>query len=58
MPKIKTTDKKKADEKALPPVETEPKVPNATTSKAIRDARLGRLTHYDSVEELFKKLGS
>ena len=58
MPRIKTTDKTKGDEKAPPPVKPEPEVPNATTRKAIRDARLGRLTHHDNVEDLFKKLGS
>jgi hypothetical protein len=55
MPKIKVTDKTKADDK---PPRPGPKVPNATTRKALRDAEQGRLNTYKNVDELFKKLGS
>jgi hypothetical protein len=53
MPKAKSADKTKADEKVTPPE----KVPNATTRKAIREARRGHLTRWASLGEMIAKLG-
>ena len=33
------------------------KIPNATTIKAMRDSRAGKVIRYASPEEMFKKLG-
>jgi hypothetical protein len=58
MPKTKATDKTKPDEKAPRPAPAGPKVPNAATREAIEEIEQGKGTVHESVEALFRKLGS
>lgn len=58
MPKTKSTDETKADEKPPRPAPAGPKVPNAATREAIEEIERGEGTVHASVEALFRKLGS